>query len=233
MVDFHSHILPNVDDGSRSVEESLSMLGCEAEQHIRHVVATPHFYIRHDAPDDFLTRRSRAAEKLLRELERHPNLPAVTLGAEVHFFRGMSESDFLQQLTIGQKSCILIEMPPVRWTEDMYRELENVRCRQGLTPIVAHVDRYLAPLRSRGIIAALEELPVYVQANADFFLERATAGQALRMLRAGQIHLLGSDCHNMTSRSPNLGAAVRKIQQKLGSDALDAVRMYEREILDA
>ena len=89
MVDFHSHILPAVDDGSRNAAESLAMLRCEAEQGIRHVVATPHFYIRHDRPEDFLARRSRAGAELLRERDRHPDLPEITLGAEVHFFSRM------------------------------------------------------------------------------------------------------------------------------------------------
>ena len=233
MVDFHSHVLPALDDGSSGVEESIAMLRAEAEQGITHVVATPHFYIRHDAPEAFLARRSRSEARLRAALERAKGLPELTIGAEVHFFSRMSESDFLQQLTIGKKSCILIEMPPVRWTEELYRELEYIRHRQGLTPIVAHIDRYIGPLRNRSAAAILEELPVYVQANADFFLERGTAGMALRLLRDDRIHVLGSDCHNMTSRRPNLGEAHRVIRRKLGPDALENIRQYEREILDA
>ena len=50
MVDFHSHILPGIDDGSASLEESIELLKREAEQGINHVVATPHFYAQHDTP---------------------------------------------------------------------------------------------------------------------------------------------------------------------------------------
>ena len=56
-VDFHSHILPGVDDGSRSVEESLEMLRAVARQGIGTVVATPPFYANHDTPERFLRRR--------------------------------------------------------------------------------------------------------------------------------------------------------------------------------
>ena len=84
--DFHSHILPGVDDGSTSLEESLAMLTLEAEQGVRHVVATPHFYAHHDTPEAFLSRRA-AAEAMLREaLKDHPELPGFTVGAEVYFF---------------------------------------------------------------------------------------------------------------------------------------------------
>ena len=58
------------------------------------------------------------------------------------------------------------------------------------------------------------------------------AAMALRMLREDRIHLLGSDCHNMRSRKPNLGEAVRLIEKKLGPGALDRVELYGREILN-
>ena len=58
VIDFHSHILPGIDDGSKNVEESLQMLRMMAKQGITHVVATPHFYPQHDTPESFLKRRA-------------------------------------------------------------------------------------------------------------------------------------------------------------------------------
>ena len=227
VIDFHSHVLPRMDDGSRSLEESIAMLQLEAEQGIRHVVATPHFYPREDTPVAFLRRRERAA----RSLAGYSDIPAITLGAEVYFFRGMSQSDALRDLTIGQSRYILIEMPPAPWSEDLYRELEAIRTLQGLTPVIAHIDRYIGPLRTYGLPERLAQMPVLVQANADFFLKRSTAAMAMKMLKAGQIHLLGSDCHNLTSRVPNLGEAVSRIQKKLGREALDRISVNEQLIL--
>ena len=229
--DFHSHILPGMDDGSADVAESLAMLRMEAEQGISHVVATPHFYARYDNPDHFLEKRDRA-EQLLREaMATESGLPEITVGAEVYFFRGMSESDFLPRLTIGSESCILIEMPHGHWTEEMYRELAAVWEKRRILPIIAHIDRYIRPFHARKVLQKLEQLPVYVQANADFFLERSTTGLAMRMLKEDRIQLLGSDCHNMDSRKPNLGSALERIEKKIGSEVLDAVRKYEHEVL--
>ena len=152
-------------------------------------------------------------------------------GAEVYFFRGMSQSEFLSELTIGGKQCILIEMPPAPWPEDIYRELEAIWDKWGITPIIAHIDRYIGPFRTYGIPKRLSQLPVLVQANADFFLEKATAGMAVRMLKADQIQLLGSDCHNLTSRKPNLGAALARIRQKLGDGILEEINLLASEVL--
>ena len=70
LTDFHSHVLPGIDDGSKSLKESIAMLRMEAEQGIRRVVATPHFYARHDQPERFLARRARSEELLRQELQK-------------------------------------------------------------------------------------------------------------------------------------------------------------------
>ena len=110
-VDFHSHVLPGIDDGSACLEQSIAMLQTEAEQGIEHVVATPHFYAHHDNPERFLRRREAAEARLREEMERHPGLPKLSIGAEVYYFPGISNSDALKELTIDKKRCILIEMP--------------------------------------------------------------------------------------------------------------------------
>ena len=230
-LDFHSHILPGVDDGSASVEESLQMLRMQTQQGINHVVATPHFYPRYDTPEQFLERRN-AAEKLLTDLIfREPELPGLSVGAEVYFFPGISDSEVLQQLTIDRNKCILLEMPQSPWDSSMYRELENIYVKQGITPIIAHIDRYIAPFRTHGIPERLRQLPVMVQANASFFLNRKTSGMALRMLKHDSIHLLGSDCHNMYNRPPRLGQACEVIRRHLGPEVLQRIENYGREIL--
>ena len=231
IIDFHSHILPQLDDGSASVEESIAMLRQEAAQGIRHVVATPHFYARYDDPQVYFPARKQAYQRLCREMEFHPGLPEVTVGAEVHFFSGISHSEVLEALTIGKKRCILIEMPDSPWSESMYRELENISQRRDMIPIIAHVDRYISPFRTYGIPDRLAELPVLVQANASFFLRGSTRSLALKLLRQDKIHLLGSDCHNLTTRPPVLGDAVEVIRQKLGEEVLERIRYYQKELL--
>lgn len=231
VTDFHSHILPGIDDGSKSVEESIAMLKMEAEQGVTHVVATPHFYAHHDNPERFLARRERAERKLREAMEKYPGLPELSIGAEIYFFSGISDSDILKQLTIDKKGCILLEMPVSPWSDGMFREIADIPAKQGLTPIIAHVDRYISPFRTYRIPERLAQLPVYVQANASFFLHSSTRRMALRMLQANRIHLLGSDCHNMSTRLPNLGEAVQIIEQRLSQDVTDRIRSCEAEIL--
>lgn len=231
ITDFHSHILPGMDDGSRSVEESLGMLRMEARQGIQRIVATPHFYPQQNSPAEFLERRAESARVLQEALAQEPPLPQIYLGAEVYFFQGISDCEQLRELTIEKNSYILIEMPMPPWSDRMYRELQDIHYKQGLNPIVAHVDRYIRPFKTYDIPSRLAELPVLVQANASFFRDRFTRSMAMRMLRQGQIHLLGSDCHNLTTRVPNLDQAVQLIEKQLGEEALQWIRSNSDEVL--
>lgn len=231
IVDFHSHVLPGIDDGSKSVKESLDMLRMEAAQGIRQIVATPHFYPGNDTPERFLARRDRAKVRLEEAMAEHGDLPQIICGAEVYYFSGISDCDALQELTIGKKWYILIEMPPVPWSRSMFSELEEIQARWGITPIIAHVDRYFSLLSTHGIPQQLENLPVLVQANASFFLNSVSRGRALRMLRQDQIQLLGSDCHNLTSRPPNLDKAIQIIGKHLPDEILDRVGLYQKQVL--
>ena len=231
IIDFHSHILPGMDDGSASLKESIAMLRMEAEQGIRHVIATPHFYAKHDSPRNFLEKRDAAESRLREEMAKYTDLPQLSVGAEIYFFSGIADSDALQELTIDKKGCIILEMPHCTWSESMYKEMEGIAIKQGLTPILAHIDRYIRPLQSREMLERLDGLPVLVQANANFFLHTFTKRMALRLLREDRIHLLGSDCHNTTSRPPNLAVALEVIQQRLGTQMLDRIVSYQNEIL--
>lgn len=233
IADMHSHVLPGIDDGSRSVQESIEMLKKEADQGIRDVVATPHFYAWKDRPEHFLEKR-REAEILLREeMAKYPGLPQLHIGAEVHFFRGISQSDAISGLTIDGKRCILIELEEEPWQENVYQELERIYRDRNIIPVIAHIERYRFAFSSNRHIRRLEELPVLIQSNASFFLNRWTRPVAMRMLRQGKIHLLGSDAHDLVKRPPRLGMAAKQIRTNLGQETLAQICGNERIVFEA
>ncbi len=215
MTDIHCHVLPQMDDGSRSVEESLAMLEAMADQGVGCVVATPHFYAGENSPERFLARRAASMEKLTRAWR--PGLPALKLGAEVCFFEGMSRYEGLGALKIEDTGILLLEMPFCRWTQRMLQEVWALASRT--TVLLAHIERYLR-WQDGKTWDLLADRGVLNQCNASFFLNWQTKHKALRMLRGGKVHLLGSDSHNMDSRPPELGKA------------LAALGREDREILE-
>ena len=229
VVDFHTHILPKIDDGSKSIEESLAMLRAEWEQGVKEVVLTPHFYPQMDDPHKFLERRQ-AAFQQLQEAMGEELLPKLRLGAEVYYYNGMSNSEILKELAISGTKCILVEMPDSRWTERMYRELADIYNKQELIPIIAHVDRYIRPFHTHGIPQKLALLPVLVQASGDFFVKHKTRRLAMKLLRENKIQLLGSDCHNTQSRPPALDRAIEAIIKGLGEPAIQDINALEQQV---
>ena len=231
MLDFHTHILPGMDDGSASVDESCAMLKAEADQGIRKVVLTPHFYPDSDSPAGFLERRRASAKQLTDVLQDKKQLPQLMLGAETAFFRGISRMDDVQRLCIGDTNALLIEMPFAPWNERMLEELYKLREHRGVQPVLAHVERYLH-MQPHGMVHELCAGGILLQANASFFLERGTSRLAMKMLKKQQIHLMGSDCHNMKTRKPNMGEALKRIADKLGEDALGYLAYMQDLVLE-
>ena len=229
MLDVHSHILPGIDDGSSSVEMSCKMLAAMAQQGVKTVVATPHFYASRDLPEAFLERRSKAVAALE---SRKPEAPQVILGAEVAYFDGMGRSEsVLEQLQLGNSGLLLVEMPFGEWNNRTLREICDLPLQTWLIPVLAHVDRYRRLDQLLRNMATLLDCGVLFQCNADAFLHFGSRSWALKMVRNGKIHFLGSDAHNLTSRQPNLGGAAQVIEKKLGREILDELMEFAWEQL--
>ena len=230
MLDLHTHILPLMDDGSQSPEESLRMLRMEAEQGVELAVLTPHFYPDREDPQHFLGRRQAAAEKLLDVLQGQTDLPQIRLGAEVRYYDGVSLLEGIEALCVEGTRTLLLEMPFCRWTRRMLDEAGYLRSQRGIQPVLAHVERYLS-FQPAGVVAEWGDGGVWMQTNASFFTRWQTSRRALRMLSRREIHFIGSDCHNLTTRRPNLGAAAAKIEKRLGSDAQQHLRRMQEQLL--
>ena len=205
MIDFHSHVLPGIDDGSKSMEESLRMLAASAGQGVAHVAATPHFYPSETSPEQFLERRERAAE-CVRTVWR-PEFPRLLLGAEVYFCDGISQAEEIEALRIEGTSLLLLEMPFRTWSDRMMAEVMALHNRPGCIVVLAHIERYLR-YQKRTAWDKLLNAGILMQSNASFFLRWNTKRRAVHMFDDGRIHLLGSDCHNMSERPPRMGEAL-------------------------
>ena len=232
VTDFHTHILPSIDDGSDSVETSLLMLERQMAQGIKKVVVTPHFYPSSDNPDHFLSKRSSVYQKLKDAAKEKNNLPELVLGAEVYFFEGISDCEYLSQMAIENTRCVMIEMPFKHWSDRNLSELVGIKQKLGLVPVLAHVDRYVRPFSYKKTFDRLSGLPVIIQVNSSFFINKSTRRCALKLLKQGKIHILGSDCHNETSRVANIGAALEIIKKAQGEKTVTLMQEFEKMIFE-
>lgn len=228
MIDWHSHVLPDMDDGSRNAEESLKLLSMESEQGVRLVIATPHFDAQEETEAQFLERRERAFRCLQKEM--NANHPKILLGAEVRYYPGISQLENLKSLCIEGTSLLLLEMPFSAWTEYTVREVLKLSHFGSVTLILAHVERYFS-FQNKSVWKRFSESGILMQANASFFLQFSTRRRALRLLQNAEIRFVGSDCHNTISRPPRLGEAFDIIRNKMGEQFVFQMQEYGYSML--
>lgn len=234
MIDFHSHILPGIDDGSRNVKMSLGMIEALGRQGVDTICATSHFYVTQRTPEHFLERRQEAYELL--EPVLNDDAPRILLGAEVLYFPGISRLESLPKLCLEGTDVLLLEMPFTEWQEYWVREVQDLALGGEFTILMAHIERYYAR-QPRQVWDRLLELDVLMQANADYFLQQDSIfrfrnrNSAVKLLREGRIHLLGTDTHNLTSRPPRMKEARDVIREELGKRALERIDELGEELI--
>ena len=225
MIDLHSHILPKMDDGSAGVEESLQMLQMLSSQGVERVAATPHFVANSESLDKFLQRRKEAYEALCKAANN--TLPEILLGAEVEYYSGIGRMENLDRLCIEGTSILLLEMPFMRWTEYTVRELEEISATKNVTVVLAHIERYIAK-NGMNVLQRLYQNGVLMQANADCFEKIFVRKKMCRLFEEGAIRFLGSDCHNTTSRQPQIYKALDFLKKTYGQELIEQFKEYSR-----
>lgn len=232
MIDFHSHILPGIDDGSESIEETKHMLLAAGEQGVTEMIATPHFYAQRDSVNSFLARRQRAFNAYESIRTRTDLVPEVRMGAEVYYFPGIGKASMISELCVEHTNLLLLEMPFAQWTSAMQKDLQCMIKEQKLTVMLAHIERYYEFQKKKDVWNEVWELPIVFQMNAGSFSNRKKK-KIYHLLEQEQCPVVfGSDCHNRERRPPNMAQAHDWICKKKGKDAWKTVDDLGRRLLD-
>lgn len=224
LVETHCHILPELDDGARSVEESVRMVQKLQAQGTEKIISTSHYYSDNISLDDFVAKRNEAYEKLRRELPF--GSPEILLSAEVYISKYLFHNDDLSPLCIGNSRYILIEHPfSSTFSSQSYDRLANMCVDYNVKPILAHIERYSALMEDKNKLDAFIDLGCLTQVNINSFADgsRHIKKKLFKYLESGRIHLIGSDCHNLTSRPPDYSAGVKAIKDKYGDEAISVL----------
>lgn len=236
LIDMHCHLIPAVDDGAKNIEEAVRMLKMEYDQGVRTIIVTPHHRRRmFETPLSEVKKQFR----FLREVAwEYNNELRLYLGCEFH-----AETDMVPLLRSGQ----VLSMAGSRYVLTEFSngmELFYIRERlyallsSGYRPIIAHVERYDAMRENVGFIEEMINMGAYVQVNADSLIGKEGFGTRLfcrKLLKNGDIHFVGSDCHGSTDRISRLGEAYSYVAKKMGPDYADEIfiRNPHRILTDA
>ena len=232
IVDFHSHILPCMDDGAKDIKMSIEMLKIQKQHGVDIVVATPHFYRQDENISSFLKRREESY-RMLTEATQGMRLPEILLGAEVLFTPSLADED-LQKLCIEGTNYMLLELPYQRFTQQLMNSLRDFESTVEVKLIMAHVERYYNFTDENSLLEMIT-MGMVNQINCDSFLHMGKIrNKLIHLIDENYVHVLGTDTHNCSTRPPNLEKAYSYISKKLPTNRLmkNAKRLLEnRDIL--
>ena len=219
MIDIHCHLLPGVDDGPKTWEETLAMVALGMEEGIESFVVTPHIL------DDLSAEKDRLLRAKFSELEERLDAKGlrveVVLGAEIFYQFGLENIRDLEVATFGGNGCyFLLELPLTPFPP----HLEQVSFRlqtMKLCPILAHAERYAGYSGNMKRLRELVRRGMLVQINSGSLtgrFGRRIRKMAHKLLTENLVHFVATDAHNTTTRPPLLRAAVDVVAELKGSE---------------
>ena len=204
MIDFHNHVLPNVDDGPKTMTESISMLRHAHEQGITDVVQTVHFqHPKMDGKNVDLNYLKKKVEDLQFEIDKENLNIRMHLSAEVFYLPNLVEILKNPLVTCGNKKYMLIEFATNIFPRGYEEEFYNLQTH-GITPIVAHPERYRFVQNDINILQLWINRGYKIQIDAGSVIGqfgRHTQKISHDMINEGFVHLIGSDAHNDNKRN--------------------------------
>ena len=210
LTEHHCHILPQIDDGSNSVEMSLEMIKMMRSQGVERIIATPHFYAHRERNDikAYLAKRQTAYDKIVQADNSNSD---IMLGAEVAIEHGLHSIPDIDKLRLADTNYILLELPYAGFQHWYLDEITDISYEYGFTPIIAHIHRYL-DYYSKSEYEEVLKLDAIFQVNNEAFGNFKERRFVKNLIKEGYPYLFGSDAHNLTDRKPNWDLLQKKVK---------------------
>lgn len=223
MIDLHCHILPGLDDGSESLEESLEMAALAADQGIRHIAATPHCITGS-------AREVRSCVAMLQELLQEERIP-VQIYPGMEIFGTYDTARLLREkklLTINDSRYVLIEFSFHTDGEEETEILHSV-LSAGYTPLVAHPERYDYISRRPELINLWKQMGCLFQVNRGSLLGRYglhAKQMSMELVRRGFATVVATDAHSPTVRTPRIRDVYELLCMEFSADTADVLMRH-------
>ncbi|MBE6677866.1 MAG: hypothetical protein E7597_03625 [Ruminococcaceae bacterium] len=228
MVDFHTHILPNFDDGAEDVKASVKMLSALKAAGFDRVVLSSHYYSNACAAEDFVKGRQYAFDKL-KAAVANEDVPKLHLGAEVYLTSLIFNNEDLIPLTVDGSGVMLTELPYDKKFSATTREnIEKLVYNHGLTVVLAHIERYPF-LLDKGLLGELYSMGCRAQVNIEAFCGRHRR-KLKKLADKGFLFAFGTDAHSMDDLDC-INDYLEAAEKAVGKDYLNSAFAYTKEKL--
>lgn len=217
--DMHTHILPELDDGSKSVEMSLQIIEKLRNQNVNNICLTPHYYSNEESIDDFVAKRKESVNKLIEHIPADVN---ICIGAEVYVTSYLFNNEDLSDLCYGDSDYILCEFGyDSHFQEHTMGHFNRLMNNYGLKPVLTHIERYPNLMKNERLICDLLDEGILIQTNIEAFNSFAVRHKLIKFLRKGYIQVLGTDSHSLTRGTPEqYQNVIELIKNKCGEECV-------------
>ncbi len=234
MIDFHNHILPNVDDGSKSLEMSLSMLRYASKQGITDVVNTVHYQHPKVEDADITYNRIKKEINILQSELNRIDIPInIHIGSEVFFLPNLMEIKDEPLTTIGNGKYMLVEFQP-HIIPSTHKQIFFDLKMCGITPVIAHPERYKPVQKDISIVYNWLNTGCLIQVDAGSVignLGKSARITAEQIIKKKWCQILGSDAHDNLKRNFVLKEAFLITKKWIGKDAMSLVLDNPKSLL--
>ena len=235
MIDIHSHIVFDVDDGPKDKSESIALLKEAYAQGVRTIVSTSHRRKgMFETPEEDIARNFKVVKELAKEIA--PDL-RILYGAEIYYTSDALkklENQQIPQLNGTRYALIEFSM------NTPYREIHNALTKVlmlGITPVIAHIERYDALENNEKRVKELINMGCYTQVNSSSILKPKLFGDTYKFMKKRAryflerdlVHIVASDMHNLDSRPPYMKEAYEIVSKKYGLDKARELFMLNPE----
>ncbi|HEY0222622.1 MAG TPA: CpsB/CapC family capsule biosynthesis tyrosine phosphatase [Lactovum miscens] len=232
MIDIHCHILPEIDDGAKTVEDTLTMLKVAIEEGITVITATPHHNPKYKNERSLILQKVQEVEQIIKE----NNLPIQVLpGQEVRVY-GEVIADFKDNklLTAADNSrFMLIEFPSDHvpgYASHLFYQMQS----NGLQPILVHPERNSAIIENPNILYDLVNQGVLSQITASSvtgYFGRKIQKLTYQIIQNNLTHFIASDAHNMASRSFKMKEALKIVEDEFGFELSEYYKKNSEQVV--
>lgn len=224
MIDMHNHILFGVDDGAKTIEDSIELINYEIDNNINSIILTPHYNINStDGEKDRVLQNYVILKKTV-EIEKL-NIK-LFLGNEIYlgtdFYEVLEKKAFI---TLAGSDYILIEFNLLSNSINIAEMCYEVR-KRGYIPIIAHIERYINLYNDRTLLEDILEEGALLQVNASSLLHKDDEECfkfANFLLKSGLVSFVASDVHSMQGRVSCLNEAYKIVKKNCGATYADMI----------
>ncbi|MFJ7752609.1 tyrosine-protein phosphatase [Peribacillus muralis] len=232
MIDIHSHILPEMDDGARNISESIEMARKAVEQGITDIFATPHYYKgNYDNDKEKVEGKTRQLNRVLDDLQIPLN---VWPGQEIRISDELIEDyDNNSVMALNGSHYMLLELPSNHVPRYLDRLIYDLQMKR-ITPIIAHPERNSEIIRNPHLLEDLIWKGAYSQITAGSITGKfgwRTKRFSKYLIHSGLTHFIASDAHNVGNRGFQIREAYKWVEKNLGQEVVNVFQVNAKDVL--